>query len=163
MITIPLQNGHSWHADVEALYIPVQSLENMTSEEIGQYILALVPSIHQMTAYLCRGGLPHGMTLEQFNELYQHEQSKLTQRDTPQQNKKVPSLQDDIRKELQRHYAKFFMYIGRRDGFHCQQCHTTTNLQIDHIRPVAKGGDNTIENLQLLCQGCNNKKGKTFP
>ena len=33
------------------------------------------------------------------------------------------------------------------------------NFQIDHIVPVSRGGSGDIENLQLLCYGCNRSKG----
>jgi 5-methylcytosine-specific restriction endonuclease McrA len=39
------------------------------------------------------------------------------------------------------------MYIGA-DGL---RCNSTWNLQIDHIKPYARGGDHTIRNLRLLC------------
>lgn len=31
-------------------------------------------------------------------------------------------------------------------------------LEIDHIKPISKGGADTLENKQALCQKCNNKK-----
>jgi len=31
----------------------------------------------------------------------------------------------------------------------------------DHIRPVATGGDNSLDNCQLLCRPCNAAKGVT--
>jgi 5-methylcytosine-specific restriction endonuclease McrA len=31
-------------------------------------------------------------------------------------------------------------------------------LEIDHVIPISKGGADTIENKQALCQKCNNKK-----
>ena len=34
-----------------------------------------------------------------------------------------------------------------------------TRYHVDHIKPIAKGGRNTKENLQLLCPRCNLKKG----
>ncbi len=45
----------------------------------------------------------------------------------------------------------------------CAACGAQHNLQIDHIRPVALGGDSTPDNLQLLCGSCNLRRGvKTF-
>jgi 5-methylcytosine-specific restriction endonuclease McrA len=32
-------------------------------------------------------------------------------------------------------------------------------MHIDHIVPLAKGGKNELDNLQLLCGKCNLKKG----
>jgi 5-methylcytosine-specific restriction endonuclease McrA len=31
------------------------------------------------------------------------------------------------------------------------RCDAERNLQIDHIVPYARGGDNSLENLRLLC------------
>lgn len=44
----------------------------------------------------------------------------------------------------------------------CVLCGTTSNrarLEVDHIIPVAKGGRNEPENLQVLCATCNKGKG----
>ncbi len=49
--------------------------------------------------------------------------------------------------------------VWERDNFTCRKCGSRKNLEIDHIFPVSKGGDNTIENLQTLCKSCNSKKG----
>lgn len=42
-----------------------------------------------------------------------------------------------------------------RDGIGCKHCHIASKpLTVDHIKPIIKGGDNCMENLQLLCVPC---------
>lgn len=48
--------------------------------------------------------------------------------------------------------------IAERDGFYCQTCGTTHRLTVDHKIPLARGGTNDLENLQLLCWSCNSRK-----
>lgn len=51
--------------------------------------------------------------------------------------------------------------ILKRDNFTCQYCGAKAPdvvLEIDHIRPVSKGGDNRESNLITACFNCN--KGK---
>jgi len=49
--------------------------------------------------------------------------------------------------------------IWNRDGGQCAFCGAATDLEFDHIVPVAKGGSNTENNIQLLCASCNRSKG----
>ncbi len=49
--------------------------------------------------------------------------------------------------------------VFARDEHKCRQCGAEKNLTIDHIVPLAKGGTNELNNLQILCRSCNSKKG----
>lgn len=48
--------------------------------------------------------------------------------------------------------------IWQRYGGKCAECDATHYLEFDHIIPVARGGGNSENNIQLLCRGCNSKK-----
>lgn len=54
--------------------------------------------------------------------------------------------------------------VLKRDNYSCAKCGASPSknhqveLEVDHIQPVAKGGGNTLENLQTLCRQCNQGK-----
>ena len=53
--------------------------------------------------------------------------------------------------------------VFKRDGFKCQYCGASAPdviLEVDHIVPVAEGGENDIMNLITSCRDCNRGKGK---
>lgn len=55
--------------------------------------------------------------------------------------------------------------MSQQDG-KCVYCSTDlskTTPQIDHILPLALGGPNTDDNVQLLCRPCNSSKWKKHP
>ncbi|MGQ4646853.1 HNH endonuclease [Lyngbya aestuarii] len=52
-------------------------------------------------------------------------------------------------------------YVFERDNYQCRSCGKTaqkTKLTIDHIIPLALGGQNDLSNLQTLCHSCNQQK-----
>ena len=55
--------------------------------------------------------------------------------------------------------------VLKRDHFKCCACGASpakdpsVELHIDHIVPVAKGGETSLDNLQTLCSKCNLGKG----
>lgn len=54
--------------------------------------------------------------------------------------------------------------VFKRDHFTCQYCGKMAPdviLEVDHLQPVAGGGDNDILNLITACRDCNRGKGKT--
>lgn len=54
--------------------------------------------------------------------------------------------------------------VLKRDCYKCAKCggspssDHTVELEVDHIHPVARGGGNSLENLQALCRKCNQGK-----
>lgn len=53
------------------------------------------------------------------------------------------------------------LHVFERDGGSCQKCGSRSDLQLDHVIPVSKGGGNAAQNIQLLCGDCNRKKGSS--
>jgi 5-methylcytosine-specific restriction endonuclease McrA len=53
------------------------------------------------------------------------------------------------------------LFVWQRDSGRYVQCGSNERLEFDHIIPVAEGGSSTERNVQLLCETCNRKKGKT--
>lgn len=52
--------------------------------------------------------------------------------------------------------------VFKRDSFTCQYCGATPPaivLHVDHIKAVADGGENDIDNLVTACEPCNLGKG----
>lgn len=45
-----------------------------------------------------------------------------------------------------------------RNKGQCAVCGSRENLQYDYIVPTSEGGNNTLDNLQLLCKSCNQEK-----
>lgn len=58
----------------------------------------------------------------------------------------------------------FWADVFKRDGGVCQQCGTAefSTLTLDHLLPRSQGGCDCAENLQLLCEPCNAKKGNSM-
>lgn len=57
------------------------------------------------------------------------------------------------------HGWSFRCDLTRLYGYRCLCCGSRRHLQLDHIRPVSKGGKTELDNLQFLCEVCNEKKG----
>ncbi len=53
-------------------------------------------------------------------------------------------------------------FVWKRDEGRCVQCGAQEELEFDHIIPVAKGGGNAIDNIQILCRDCNQQKSDSI-
>jgi len=58
-------------------------------------------------------------------------------------------------------WRKIRQLVINRDGC-CQRCGSEENLSVDHIIPRSLNGDDSLSNLQCLCQSCNSSKGGRF-
>jgi len=61
--------------------------------------------------------------------------------------KKRQIISDNLKEKIHKKYQN-----------KCAECDSGEGLVIDHIIPVSEGGDNTEDNLQLLCRKCHGKK-----
>lgn len=58
--------------------------------------------------------------------------------------------------------TRILMRVARRDNYMCQVCGTPlrdSDIEFDHIIPIAKGGSSEEQNLRVTCFRCNRKKG----
>lgn len=53
---------------------------------------------------------------------------------------------------------KYRAVIFERDGHACRICGATSNLVLDHVIPISRGGSDDPSNLQTLCWSCNSRK-----
>jgi 5-methylcytosine-specific restriction endonuclease McrA len=90
-----------------------------------------------------------------------HSMTPARQRGTRISGCETPSRRCRVRRvPVSRRYT-----VLKRDRFRCRACgrspasHPGVELQVDHIRPIARGGSDSLGNLQTLCKQCNYGKG----
>ncbi len=73
----------------------------------------------------------------------------------PIDNKRRPFSFDEKVKVIEKNVQRYG--IAR-----CTICSETRDFEIDHIKPLDKGGHNGPDNLQLLCKKHNRKKATKY-
>jgi hypothetical protein len=53
--------------------------------------------------------------------------------------------------------AEIYRQVWKRDQHRCTNCGSDHAVQADHIVPKSCGGQDTLENLRLLCRNCNQR------
>ncbi|MBQ3040073.1 MAG: HNH endonuclease [Clostridia bacterium] len=112
-------------------------------------------TVHCKVTYTSPQGRNHYWKEESYNfdelkRLYDHTVELKIQRQTRQYQIKIEraKMTDSLRYD-----------ILKRDGFRCQICGSCASdgvkLHVDHIIPVAKGGQTVASNLRTLCDRCN--------
>ena len=72
----------------------------------------------------------------------------------------VIMLKEMYRRRRQPRFSKHNLYI--RDLYTCQYCNTPyskSNLTLDHVLPLSKGGKTSWTNIVAACGPCNGRKG----
>ncbi|MFJ9262295.1 HNH endonuclease [Streptomyces bacillaris] len=63
--------------------------------------------------------------------------------------------------------ARVRALVGARGGARCARCGSLTlagSVDVDHVQPLALGGEDTDQNIQPLCRDCHRvKTGEDFP
>lgn len=54
-------------------------------------------------------------------------------------------------------YQQLCRQVLQRDGWRCQQCGNSTNLQVHHLQLRAQSGDDAEQNLITLCSKCHDQ------
>mgnify|MGYP003659296497 FL=1 len=52
----------------------------------------------------------------------------------------------------------FLQAYGRKCKY-CERLLVVSNIVCDHIKPLSDGGDSVLDNLQIICDRCNTRKG----
>ena len=83
--------------------------------------------------------------------------------------RKMQSLKSSLKKRSEDNNVLFKIDMDElRDMFfnsygkgcrYCDKKMTLRNMVCDHIIPLAKNGNSTVDNLQLICKSCNTRKG----
>lgn len=137
--------GHEWRilsglGIGPAVLVPVNDLDGLTSTDIGYLVLAMAPAAKKAQA--------------DYWEL--HEDPKAD----PRAGMIPKDELEAARAEFNRLRKCLWNSLIAKSDPICIKC-GIYDITMDHIVPLSRGGQNTVENLQWLCRSCNAKKGTT--
>ena len=67
-------------------------------------------------------------------------------------------IEPQIKKDARKISRDVRQRVWQKYGGRCAECNSNQYLEFDHIIPVARGGGNAENNIQLLCRKCNSRK-----
>ena len=129
-------------------------------------ILLPPPKTEETLRVSCSYDTPAGRRHYEDEKLYSEEEILAALESARQRAESEDGTDDeDARRRRERALMtpKLRYDILKRDGFRCTICGRGAadgvKLEVDHIRPVSKGGKTVPENLRTLCFDCNRGKG----
>lgn len=90
------------------------------------------------------------------------EEIPICQAEMARRNVEQTATVDEKRELDYYNIAENRLKVFERDGYKCHYCTkqlTRFTATLDHIQPVSKGGDNSIDNLITACLHCNARRG----
>ena len=185
-LRVELPNGMTWGAGQISsgspkVFVPIDVLDDLGDDEIGKFVRLCVPKARLAKAILDADGITQYAGTDQLHDaiLAYPEYDRAYFEQFAGQD---PIIDQVIRvidgyyhileeraqkkKASRKRRGKFsasrdrlLLQLAERDGYRCKHCGATKGLTVDHIVPVSKDGSDALDNLQILCQICNSKKG----
>ena len=145
-----VQRHDTCYREILKLYLKQQGTrKNFAAKRTdgSDYFLFLMRDVH-ITPYRAR--IIPNPYLQEFPELVNVEEPDVPVLDDPWNGRADPTTSNwrNIRDE-----------ILERDGYQCTVCGSHSNLDVHHIEPRRKGGQDVPENLITMCEECHVKQG----
>lgn len=130
---------------------------NSVFREEGESTFLLSSTAYEMSVVESKKTFYHVQIIVTNNEYFTNNDQKeiLLHKHRSYIINKKPSLTSKKRNPLD-HRLRHEVF--KRDNYKCKECglsKETTILHVDHIKSVAQGGTDELDNLQTLCQACN--------
>ncbi|QDV73398.1 HNH endonuclease [Botrimarina mediterranea] len=119
--------------------IPIAYPKIVSWRTSGEAILISAANKPELRFYFAQN--PYSLLPEKFSTILRLHSQQLTRKVEGVVNRHIPR---DVRQRVWQTY-----------GGMCVECSATDYLEFDHIVPVARGGSNSEQNVQLLCRKCN--------
>ncbi len=155
----------SWNKSLEKAGLSITTRKNIPEEELFQNLADLwqhfgrQPKFHEVKQPLSKFSV--GPYANRFGSWYNALKAFIaTMNGDIIETKQTNNEKNATNNPRSINYRTRFK-VMQRDDFKCQICGASPAMQagvllhVDHIVPVAKGGQATMDNLQTLCQKCN--------
>jgi len=121
-----LPNGKDCLFNHCEIVLPASSLEGLDAQQIGQFVVALIPRVEQFARDFGSTDRDNFESIEEFD-------AAVLEKKALDARKVARAVHvKRLRQEITSNYEHLFMMIGRRDGFRCKRCGSSDpDLQID--------------------------------
>lgn len=171
-VTTVIRRFGSWNAAVRAAGLEATVERNVPNEKLFAALYELWIALGRQPAYseVQSPSCPfHATTFERrfgsWRNALEAFVSYANSEDLPSSTANGSSVPTPRKGTSRSPDMKLRFKVLQRDHFRCCACGASPSvtigvlLQVDHITPWSKGGETVMENLQTLCESCN--QGKT--